>query len=191
MNNWRLPASLTVGGAVYAIRTDFRVVLGIFRYFKREDIPEFLKLSIAIKSLYIDADKIPQEHMQEAIERMYWYMSCGETRNEDASKMPPLMDWEQDGTLIVAAINKLVRYDIRERDMHWWTFLSFFSEIDECTFTNILRIRRKMATGKKLEDEERAYVRDNYRLVVLGSKTEERRRQDEEDRAALAAIGIT
>lgn len=190
MNKWRLPASLTLGGAVYAIRTDYRVALGIMRYLKK-DLPENIKMSIVLKSLYTGADDIPEENIQEAIEKAFWFISGGvEDTTDDDRERPQLVDWEQDADLIISALNKMLGYDIRSVEIHWWTFLSFFREIGDSTFSTVVGIRSKMAHGKKLEDHEREYVRNNRAMVIIGAKSEERRRQDEEDKAALAAIGI-
>ena len=61
MNKWTLPASLKVGGADFEIRTDFRIVLGIFKWLKKDDLPEAARFSIVLKALYVDVDKIRQE----------------------------------------------------------------------------------------------------------------------------------
>ena len=100
------------------------------------------------------------------------------------------MDWEQDATLIIAAVNRVVGREIRaDKYMHWWTFLSAYMEIGECTFTHILSIRQKRATGKKLEKWEQDYIRDNKDVVLLKDKlTEQEKREREEDEKALKEL---
>lgn len=189
MNKWTLPTSLNISGVDFAIRTDFRVVLGIFRYMRQEDITPTVLYGIILKALYIEADKIPQEHINEALEQAYIYMAGGRTNvNEEESKKPQLVDWEQDADILIPSINRVAGFDVRGTKVHWWTFLGYYSEIGEGTFATVVGIRAKMAKGKKLEDYEREFLRDNHDIVIL--KTAERKRQDEEDRAALAAIGL-
>ena len=81
------------------------------------------------------------------------------------------MDWEQDFQYIVAPINRVAGGEIRSVEyMHWWTFVSFNYEIGDCLFAQIVRIRDKMARGKPLDKEERAWLRDNRRLVEFKHK---------------------
>lgn len=144
--------------------------------------------SIILKSLYMDADAIPQDQIGEALEQAYLYMSAGRESTEEDTHKPQLVDWEQDADILIPAINHVAGFDVRGRKVHWWTFLSYYSDIGESTFSTVVGIRQKMAKGKKLEDFEREFVRDNHDIVIL--RDAERRRQDEEDRAALAAIGL-
>ena len=100
------------------------------------------------------------------------------------------MEWEQDATLIITAVNRVVGREIRaDKYMHWWTFLSAYMEIGECTFTHILSIRQKRDTGKKLEKCEQDYIRDNKDVVLLKDKlTEQEKREREEDEKALKEL---
>lgn len=54
--------------------------------------------------------------------------------------------------------------------MHWWTFVGYFEEIEEGTFSQVLAIRQKRAKGKKLEQWEREFLNDNQALVNLKKK---------------------
>ena len=65
--SWQLPASLEIGGAFYAIRTDFRVILDIFMAFNDPDLPDYAKPQVMIEILYEDWKNIPPEHMEEAV----------------------------------------------------------------------------------------------------------------------------
>ena len=189
MNKWTLPASLKVGGADFEIRTDFRIVLGIFKWLKKDDLPEAARFSIVLKALYVDVDKIRQEDIDEALAKAFEFMAGGrdEVADDDTHK-PQLVDWEKDADIIIPAINKVAGYDVRGQKLHWWTFLSMYSEIGEGTFATVVGIRNKMAHGKKLDDFEKEFLRENKAMVVI--QTEETKRQMEEDRAALAEIGL-
>jgi hypothetical protein len=51
--------------------------------------------------------------------------------------------------------------------MHWWTFLSYFFEIGDCLFAQVVRIRDKLARNKKLEKAERDWLKHNRHLVDI------------------------
>ncbi len=85
---------------------------------------------------------------------------------------------------------KVVGHDVRgDEYMHWWTFLSGYLEIGECTFSHVISIRQKKAKGKKLEKWEQEFAKENKNLVYLKQrKSEEEERQDREEREALRRI---
>ena len=50
--------------------------------------------------------------------------------------------------------------------MHWWTFIAAYYEIGgDCTFSQIVRIREKLAKGKTLDKSDREWYRSNRHLV--------------------------
>ena len=51
--------------------------------------------------------------------------------------------------------------------MHWWTFIGYFDEIGEGTFSQVLSIRQKRAKGKKLEKWEQEFLKNNRSMVIL------------------------
>ena len=82
------------------------------------------------------------------------------------------MDWEQDASLIVTAVNKVLGREVRaDSYLHWWSFLSAYMEIDNKTlFSNILSIRIKKSKGKKLEKWEQEFYRENKSLIDIKRK---------------------
>ena len=51
--------------------------------------------------------------------------------------------------------------------LHWWTFISAYYEIGDCTFAQIVRIRNQLAKGKKLDDFDKEWYRDHRELVDI------------------------
>ena len=94
------------------------------------------------------------------------FISGGE-KQESPKSGPRLVDWEKDFRWIVAPINRALGQDIRGMRMHWWTFLSYYYEIGECTFSQIVRIRNAQAMGKKLDKADREWLRKNADLVRI------------------------
>ena len=73
-----------------------------------------------------------------------------------------IMDWEEDETIITAAINNVAHTEIRSLEyLHWWTFLGYYMSIGESVFSTVVSIRDKVHHGKKLEKWEEKFKRDN------------------------------
>lgn len=190
MNKWKLPAVLHIGTADYAIRTDYRVILGIYRYLTDPDYTDDERWAIALQAFYKDLSTMPPEDFTEAAKKMLDFFACGATPQEDDRHRPQLMDWEQDADIIIPAVNKVAGYDVRGVEhLHWWTFYALYLEIGEGTFTTVVNIRNKQARGKKLEEHEKEFVRENPELVKLKQhKTQQQLREEAEDAAALRAL---
>lgn len=166
MTGWDLPEVATIGEKNYKLNTDFRDILGIIKYLNDPDTPEFLRWRIAL-ALFYEGD-IPYEDQQEAMEFLVSFISCGET---DTKPGPKLLDWEQDALAIVADVNKVAGTEIRAlQHLHWWTFMSYFQAIGEGQLSAVVSIRSKLAKGKKLEDWEKDFYRENKHRVDLKKK---------------------
>ena len=111
-NQWNLPASLSIGGVGYPIRTDFRDVLKILKVLSDPDYLPETKAIVCVKGLF--KDEIPPEHFEEALTAAYAFIDGAIGEREDNKKpKPTLMDWEQDAALIIPAINKVLGQEVR------------------------------------------------------------------------------
>ena len=166
MSLWDLPTSANIGGVSYPIHADFRDILDIFRYLNDPDRPEYLRWRIAV-ALFYDGD-IPREHLQEAMDYLANFISCGEM---DGKPGPKLLDWDQDAQMIVADVNKVAATEIRALPfLHWWTFVAYFNAIGEGQLSTVVSIRDKLRRGKPLEKWEKDYYRRNKDRVDLKQK---------------------
>ncbi len=171
MDVWELPKKLNINGNDYDIRTDYRVILDIINAMNDPELEEDEKWLACLTILYIDFDKMPQSDFIEACKQAKAFIDMGLSEEEKKRKSPKLMDWEQDAQLIIPAVNKVIGSEVRAVEyMHWWTFLSAYMEIGECTFSHILNIRTKKSKGKPLEKWEQDFVRENGALVNLKKK---------------------
>ena len=196
MYAWKLPTSLHVGGANYKIRTDYRVILDILAAMNDPDIldpgmtedeKQAEKVLTMLQILYIDFGSMPPRDWKEAAEKACDFIDCG--IKDDGKPKPQTMDWEQDAPLIVPAINKSVKIDVRSvKYMHWWTFFGLYMEIGESTFSTVVSIRDKKRRGKKLEKWEQEFYRNNKHLVDLKARRIER--SDEEKDALRELFGL-
>lgn len=163
MRPWDLPTSAVIGGRTYPINADYRDILEIFKYLDDPDQPEYIRWQIALVLFY--EGEIPQESMQEAMEYLSEFISCGD---RDTRPGPKLMDWEQDAQMIVADVNKVAGVEVRAVEfLHWWTFMAYFYAIGEGQLSTLVSIRDKLRRGKKLEKWEQEYYRKNKDKVDL------------------------
>lgn len=168
--NHTLPRSLDVGGRDWVIQWDFRAVLDIMTALEDPDLDDRGRAFVALYIFYPELEAMPPELYEEALRRLFWFVNGGQ---EDAPGTGSLrlMSWEQDFPLIVAPVNRVLGHDVRrDDDLHWWTFLSAFYEVGDCTFAQVVAIRDKKARGKKLEKPEREWYARNKNLVDFKRK---------------------
>ena len=185
-NAWEFPTSLNVGGIDYEIRTDYRVILDLFSALsdpelkdENEQITAYMQSKVIMQIMYPDCDNIPAEHIQEALNKVSEFIDMGIS---DDRKKPKTMDWNQDAPILIPAINKVLNCEIRaQKYIHWWTFLGAYMEIGESLFSNVIHIRQKKATGKKMEKWEQEFYKENRYLIDFQEKSQ----RSEEEKEAL------
>ena len=166
----RLPTTLEVAGKKMEIRTDFRDVLVIMQAFNDPDLLPEEKYEVMLKILFMDPEEIPGSAYTEAVRQALWFLDCGQEADD---KKPPrkVMDWEQDEHILFPAINKVAGREVRAVEyMHWWSFMGYFMEIEDGTFSMILGIRQKRARGKKLEKWEQEFYQANKAMCDIKTK---------------------
>ena len=165
-----LPQKAEINGREYEIRSDFRPVLDILMMMSDPEMPDEDKAVAAMMMFYPDYDEIPTADYEAAVKWCYWFIDGGEEIK--SKKGPRLMDWEQDYSLIIAPVNRILGYEARGKDhLHWWTFLAAYREIGDCTFARIVGIRDKRRRGKKLDKMDAEFYRENREMVELRQKT--------------------
>lgn len=171
MTPWELPVSLDVGGSFWNIRSDFRAILDILRYFNDPNYDTEEKWLICLDILYVNFSDMPRILWKEAGEKAIEFIDMGIT--DDGKQKPHLMDWGQDATVIIPAVNKVIGRDVRSvpnGELHWWTFLGAYMEIGDSLFAQVLNIRQKKAKHKKLDKSEQQWYQENRNLVDLKKK---------------------
>lgn len=191
-----LPEFLLVNDREYRIRSDYRNILQIFEAFSDPELTAEEKWIVAIYIIFEDFscayDVIEAFQngfdLEEAIKQISWFISAGKKLKDE--KEPPVYDWIQDEQMIFSSVNHVAGKEVREVDyMHWWTFLGYFNEIGEGTFSYITGIRDKINKGKKLDKQEIEFYRKNKDLIkIKPRKTEEELKQEEEDNALINEI---
>lgn len=169
MNIWELPTSLNVAGTDYKIRSDFRAILDILKYFRDPNYDNYEKWEICFTILYEDYENMPPCQKEKAAEAALSFIDAGMPKEE--KKKPSTMDWEQDGPVIIPAVNKIMGKEIRSVPyLHWWTFTGAYMEIGDSLFKQVLSIRQKKKSGEHLEKWENKFYQDNKALCDLKEK---------------------
>ena len=162
------PKTLMVNGKELRINADFRPCIEILKQFERNDLTIWQKLEIMVGILY-EEDVKPQD-FDAACEQAVWFLNCGEEDEPKKMDQTRYYSWTKDEKYIISGVDKTTGRSCRGQEfLHWWDFVNIFMEINECTFSTILHIRKKKRKGK-LADWEREWYQENRSIVDL--KTE-------------------
>ncbi len=167
-----LPKTLTVDGIEREIYCDFRDIVQILVAYADEELSQQEKAIVLLTNLYVD-DFTEFIDIQEALDKAIWFIDWGKESKENNANSPRLIDWEADFNMVVSAVDKSVKTvetSLELPFMHWWTFLSKFSERGECLYSTVLSIREKLAKGKKLDKFEKEILRENRDIIMLKVK---------------------
>lgn len=196
-----LPVSVDIGSEKYEIDADFRTIMNIegiiFGKEVTEDQKNFAKemmkeIEINEKDAitnakYYDAlkifykDNIPDD-LEEAMEKMLWFYSCGKEDEKTKVKTKKrVISFEYDFDYINAGFMQDYKIDLFEVDfLHWWKFMSLFSALhDDCKICEIIGYRG--AELKNFDKEQRKRIREMQKIYALPDdiSKEEKKRQDE------------
>lgn len=186
MNAYSLPTSLNIGGVDFNIRTDFRDILQILLACNDPEVPEEAKSVIMIMILYEDYHNIPPDCIEEAAKKACEFIDCGQS--DDGKHHPKLIDWKQDSSIIIPAVNKVAHMEVRALPyMHWWTFFSYFMEVGESLLGTVISYRSNRAKGKKKEKWEIEFYKENKNLIDFH---EQQTRSEEEKDVLRELLGF-
>lgn len=172
--NTELPMSVTVGEREFKIRYEYGAALDILTAMDDSKLDDRDRVPTVLYIFYPDVSEMEPSEYQEALERLKWFLNIGQEEAPGAVNVR-LVDWEQDFPLIVAAVNRVLGFDVRAHpELHWWTFYAAFMEIGDCAFAQVVSIRYKLAMGRTLEKPERAWYRQNKNLVDFKRKGPEK-----------------
>lgn len=169
---YTLPYTVEIDGKEYKIRNncDFRVILDVIEALNDNDLDEQTKIKCALFIFFEDGELERIENFEEAIRQMFLVLNVGEENtSKEKSTEAPLMNWNKDFSLLAPPVSKVLGYDLRspEKFTHWWSLVGAYMEIGECTFSNVVSIRKKLREGKKLEKHEIEFYRNNKEMIQL------------------------
>lgn len=183
--SYTLPTTLEVNGTEYKIRSDYRAVLRVLEAMNDPDLEDAEKSFVAFSIIYEDFETIPTKDYEEAFRKIMWFIDNGEENNKPSTNAK-LIDFEQDEKILIPAVNRVAGREVRSmKYLHWWTFLGYYMEVGECTFSSVLNIRSKRAKGKKLEKWEKEFFDANKDLVLIKHKESQEEKEEKERLNAL------
>lgn len=176
-----LPTTLLVNGREEPIRYEYSAVLDAMAALNDPDLEDNEKIYAFLFIIYENCENFSKEDFAPAFQAATEFINNG--ASDDAKNNVRVVDFEQDYNILIPAINRVAGKEIRScSDIHWWTFLGWFMEIGECTYSTVLNIRSKKKKGKKLEDWEREFYSANKKMVDLQPKLSA---QEEEEKRRL------
>ena len=162
-----LPTTVAVSGTEYSVRTDFRVILEIFVMLSDPELSDADKTEALLRMFYPDPPPASETEAALAAFRAFVDPGSDSSGKTPAKRGPSLVNWSHDFPLLVGPVNRVLGTECRALPyLHWYTFLAAYMDIDpESVFSQTLRIREKLRSGKKLEKVEREFYRRNPDLV--------------------------
>ena len=184
---YELQTEVIINGASFGIRNkgDFRVVLDCFKALNDTDLTEqerlFACMIIFYEDFYSIEDILKYSKIINSLrEQMFLFFDCGEKDLQSNTENIKLLDWDRDSNLIVSAVNNVANKEIRELEyLHWWTFISYYTAINESLLTEVLKLRYKKAHGEKLEKSEKKFIQANPQYFNIDMRSNEQKEADE------------
>lgn len=170
-SDYELPTSVVIDGIEQEFNSDYRVILDIFKFYNSEDLMNEEKTMLALNIFYKDFKSIT--NFQVAMDEMTLFINSNRP-NKQKKEEKPVIDWEKDFQLIIAPINRVRNTDVRAEKMHWWTFLSAFMEIGECTLATYVGIREQIKKGgiRSLDKQQKKIYKENREEIDIQKKTD-------------------
>lgn len=167
---WELPVTVEVAGKTFAIRSDFRAVLDAIAALNDADLPPECRAAACLHILYPCHDQLPDAGA--AFRAAMEFINLGQPVPDNQPARPALVHWDTDVQLIAPAVDKVLGYSCRRCDyLHWWEFVGAFRSIGQGLFAQVVAIRDKRARGKKLDQAEAAFARENAELIGTAVRT--------------------
>lgn len=179
---YTLPTTIRIDDKEYTIRNkgDYRMVLDCFSALNDDEIDENYRVLISLFIFYDcvnDIDEIEDyfgDNLDTAVKKMFEFFNCNQPESYSHTNTN-VVDWENDSQLICSAINNVSHIEVRALDyLHWWTFMGYYMSIGESAFSTVISIRHKLSKGKKLEQYEKDFRKDNPQYFVKKMSAEER-----------------
>lgn len=163
-----LPKTLIVNGREEPIRWEYDAVLDAIGAMNDPELEGSEKAYSCMFIIYENFENFKKEDYEPAFRAMMEFVNNGEIDEDAPQSSVRTVDFEQDYNLLIPAINRVAGKEIRNEDgIHWWTFLGWFMEIGECTYSTVLNIRSKQKKQKKLEKWEQEFYNANRKIVDI------------------------
>lgn len=172
----------------HKIRTDFRIGIQIIQCLGDMDFTMEERLDRAFRLLFLE---LPDSY-QDAREGLSWFMTefCHDNYSAVKHENVVLMDYDIDQWRIYSAFLLQYHIDLNKTKMHWFVFMGLLNNLEECTYTRIIEIRRKKIDAK-LPIDTKKILYDAKKIYGLDKRQPEESEEDKEaEKMALAAFNM-
>lgn len=187
---YNLPTTVTINNKQFNItnRGDFRMVLDCFIALNDPELEEEERIFACLCMFYEGINGVEdfikfgnqETAISDAADAMYDFFNCNQ-KNIPMTTQHKVIDWEQDEQIIMAGVNNIAGTEVRALPYcHWFTFMGYFMSIGQSVLSEVVEIRSKLLKGKKLEDSEKEFKKENPEYFIWNSKTPEEAREEQE-----------
>lgn len=171
MSNWSTPTWVEINGEKYDIRNrcDYRVILDTIEALDDKEEDSDFKLYCALNIFYQNPQKLPNifiisdnketQILNEAITKMMEIINIGNPVKKQQKNQPKIMDWKHDFKNIAAPLSHVLGYSVRDENnyTHWYDFIGAYSEIKECYWSEVIKVRGKIIRHESLDENEKKF----------------------------------
>lgn len=163
----------------YPIDTDFQTGIQITQCLNDEELSDRERIFTAMDLLFV-GDVTPS--IEEAQEALHWYLNEYHHDNNSGEKSDALvMDFDVDQWRIYSAFLSQYNIDLNTARMHWFTFMGLLSNLNECSFTNVMDIRNKKINSKMSPEEKKAIIKAKKIFAIKPAKKVEELNETEQE----------
>ena len=170
----------------YKIDTDFQTGIQISQCMTDEEFSVGDRFYIASELLF------PEDHptdYKELTDAISWFLNGWREKIEPKSgktskkKEIPTMDFNVDQWRIYAAFLAQYRINLNTEQLHFWVFMGLLANLEECVFTNVVKIREKKIEPK-MSKEEKKQLREAKEAFRIQAAEEAETEEEQEERMA-------
>lgn len=174
----KAPDFVVINGEQYPINTNFRDCLNtsIALSKPKEILSDDEKIEILLWNAYDDYVILP-DMVTEFASAALDFLQMGKSRSKAVNEK--LCDFEIDGEAIYAAFLKTKINLDKMDDMHWWEFMSRFSELPESSYTRRVYLRSQKNKGKLSKEERAECGRIGWDIIDMIQADESTQQADE------------
>ena len=149
----------------YPVDMAFETGIKISQCLVDEELDERERLIVALSLMFPEGADINEKKVDEALQ---WYLNGWNHDNvttQDKNEVV-VMDFDIDQWRIYAAFRAQYGINLNKAKLHFWEYMGLLSNLNECSFTQVVSIRSKKITAKMPAEERNALnkAKEIYRL---------------------------
>lgn len=175
----------------HKIDTDFQTGIQIAQCMADEELSVKERFFAARKLLFLD--DCPADY-KELIESIQWFLNgwndkitpsrSGKSSKSAKKKEIPSMDFDVDQWRIYAAFLAQYNIDLNREQMHFWVFMGLLANLEECVFTNVVKIREKKIDSKMSKEEKNQLMEAKEAFKIQKAEEDYETKAEQEERQA-------